>query len=108
MAYGLHKQSVQEGINARNGQAGLDVIAQHDSDSQTPGKGNWIALQCVPGAAPGTTAYTAQFIRLVSASSNIGDDLGATFMQPGDIIYGNFASVINHTDSNAILLGYRG
>tara|TARA_Y100001956_G_scaffold7938_1_gene6814 strand:- start:1157 stop:1483 length:327 start_codon:yes stop_codon:yes gene_type:complete len=108
MASGLQKYSVQEGINARNGQAGFDVIGEHDTNSQSPGSGNWIALQCVAAVTPGSTAYSAQFVQLVSASSNIGDDLGAVFLQPGDIIYGNFASVVNHTNSNATLLGYRG
>ena len=108
MASGLQKYSVQEGINARNGQAGFDVIGEHDTNSQSPGSGNWIALQCVAAVTPGSTAYSAQFVQLVSASSNIGDDLGAVFLQPGDIIYGNFESVVNHTNSNATLLGYRG
>ena len=37
-----------------------------------------------------------------------GDDLGTTFMQVGDVIYGDFASVVNHTDSTAALITYRG
>jgi hypothetical protein len=108
MAKGLQKHTVQEGLNARNGQAGFDVIAEHDTNSQTPGAGNWIALQCVAAVTPGTTAYSAQFVQIVSASSNVGDDLGTVFLQAGDVIYGNFASVVNHTNSNATLLGYRG
>ena len=30
------------------------------------------------------------------------------FLQPGDIVYGRFTGVVNHTNSNATLLGYRG
>ena len=108
MAKGLQKYTVQEGVNARNGQAGFDVVGEHDTNSQTPGSGSWVALQCVAAVTPGSTAYSSQFVQIVSASSNIGDDLGAIFLQPGDIIYGNFASVVNHTNSNATLLAYRG
>ena len=111
MASGLQKYSVQEGINARNGQAGFDVVAEHDSTVQTPGHGgHWIALQCVAKTAPLAVADTGALlmVRITAAVSNIGDDLGATFMQPGDKIYGNFASVVNHTDSTAMLIAYRG
>tara|TARA_R110000824_G_scaffold110418_1_gene258374 strand:+ start:2382 stop:2708 length:327 start_codon:yes stop_codon:yes gene_type:complete len=108
MAQGIHRQTVQEGINARNGQGGLDVVAEDNTASQTPGSGDWIALQCVAAVTPASTAYNLQFVQIVSAVSNIGDNLGTIFLQPGDIIYGNFASVINHTNSNATLLAYRG
>lgn len=113
MASGIHKYTVQEGINARNGQAGFDVIPEHDSNVITPGHGGiWIALQCVAKTAPVTdyTSGTAAglMVRITAAVTNLGDDLGATFMQPGDIIYGNFASVVNHTDSTAKLIAYRG
>tara|TARA_R100001594_G_scaffold144174_1_gene192945 strand:- start:36 stop:365 length:330 start_codon:yes stop_codon:yes gene_type:complete len=105
---GIHRHTVQEGINTRNGQRGFDVVGEHDTNSQTPGEGSWIALKCVAAVSPGSTAYASQFVQIVSAVSNIGDDLGAIFLQPGDIIYGNFASVVNHTNSNATLLAYRG
>jgi len=111
MANGLQKYSVQEGINARNGQAGFDVVAEHDSTVQTPGHGgHWVALQCVAKTAPAAVADAGALlmVRITAGVSNIGDDLGATFMQPGDIIYGNFASVVNHTDSTAMLIAYRG
>jgi len=32
MAKGLHQYTVQEGINAQLGQAGFDVVAEHNSD----------------------------------------------------------------------------
>ena len=110
MSKGLYEHSAQEGINARNGQAGFDVVSEHDSTLQTPGSGNWVALQCVAKTAPVAVADTGALlmVRITAAVSNIGDDLGATFMQPGDIIYGNFASVVNHTDSTAMLIAYRG
>ena len=36
------------------------------------------------------------------------DALTSVFLQPGDIVYGRFTGVVNHTNSNATLLGYRG
>jgi|TARA_B100000519_G_scaffold76485_1_gene65984 hypothetical protein len=109
MATGPNKYSAQEAANLEIGQAGFDVVAEHDSNSQTPDhSGSWIALQCVAAVTPGSTAYSAQFVQLVSATSNVGDNLGAVFLQPGDIIYGNFSAVVNHTNSNATLIAYRG
>ena len=114
---GLQQYTVQEGINARNGQAGFDIVPEHNSTVQTPGHGGrWVALQCVAITAPSTTrdytsasdAEAALMVRITAAVTNVGDDLGATFMQVGDIIYGDFASVVNHTDSTAALIAYRG
>ena len=108
---GLHQYTVQEGINAQLGQAGFDVVTEHDSDVQTPGHGGrWVALQCVAKTAPVAVADTGALlmVRITAAVTNTGDDLGATFMQVGDVIYGDFASVVNHTDSTAALIAYRG
>ena len=107
--YGTHKYTVQESSSLQIGQAGFDVVAEHDTNSQEPGHdGQWVALQCVAAITPASTTYALQFVQIVSAVSNTGDALGAIFLQPGDIIYGSFASVINHTNSNATLLAYRG
>ena len=111
MAKGLHQYTVQEGINAQLGQVGFDVVAEHNSTAQTPGHSRrWIALQCVAKTAPVGIADGAAIlmVRITAAVTNVGDDLGATFMQVGDIIYGDFASVVNHTDSTATLIAYRG
>ena len=114
MAVGLQKYTVQEAQNVGLGQAGFDVVAEHNSTVQTPGHGgHWVALQCVAKTAPavnyGADASTALLmVRITAGVTNIGDDLGATFMQVGDIIHGNFASVVNHTDSTAQLIAYRG
>ena len=105
---GIQKYTVQESYNLSLGQGGFDVVAEHDTNTQAPDSGCWIALQCVAAVTPGSTAYASQFVQIVSATSNIGDDLGAVFLQPGDIIYGNFSGVVNHTNSNATLLAYLG
>lgn len=109
MAYGIQKYTVQESNNLKLGQAGFDVIGEHNTNAQLSGSThNWVALKCIAAVTPGSTAYSAQFVQLVKATSAIGDDLGTVFLQPGDVIYGNFDSVINHTNSNATLIGYRG
>jgi len=111
MAVGLQKYTVQEAQNASLGQAGFDVVAEHNSTVQTPGHGgHWVALQCVAKTAPVAVADTGALlmVRITAGVTNIGDDLGATFMQVGDVIHGNFASVVNHTDSTAKLIAYRG
>ena len=111
MAKGLHQYTVQEATNAQLGQAGFDVVAEHDSDVQTPGHGGrWVALQCVAKTAPAAVADAGALlmVNITAAVTNVGDDLGATFMQVGDVIYGDFASVVNHTDSTAALIAYRG
>ena len=108
---GINGYTVQEGINLQLGQAGFDVVAEDDSTAQTPGhNGPWVALQCVAKTAPVAVADTGALlmVNITAAVTNIGDDLGATFMQVGDVIYGNFASVTNHTDSTAALIAYRG
>ena len=111
MAVGLQKYTVQEAQNVGLGQVGFDIVAEHNSTVQTPGHGgHWIALQCVAKTAPAAVADTGALlmVRITAGVTNIGDDLGATFMQVGDIIHGNFASVVNHTDSTAQLIAYRG
>ena len=105
---GLHKYTVQEGTNLQLGQAGFDVVAEHDTNTQSPDSGSWIALQCVAAVTPGSTAYASQFVQIVSAASNIGDNLGTVFLENGDVIYGNFSGVVNHTNSTATLIAYRG
>ena len=46
----------------------------------------------------------------IKVSSNVGDSHTSAdlFLIPGDILYGNFSGVINHTDSTAALIAYRG
>ena len=105
----IHKYTSMESSNLQLFQAGFDVVAEHNSNTQSPEEGNvFVALQCVGAVTPGTTAFEAQFVQISSATSQIGDNLGAVFLRPGDIIYGRFTGVVNHTNSNATLLGYRG
>tara|TARA_R110000824_G_scaffold107621_5_gene254000 strand:+ start:5169 stop:5489 length:321 start_codon:yes stop_codon:yes gene_type:complete len=103
----LHKYTAAEAANLQLFQNGFDVVGEHNSTAKTPGEGSyWVALQCVAAVTPGTTAYTAQFCQ-ITATCNTGDALTSVFLQPGDTIYGQFTGVVNHTNSNATLLGYR-
>ena len=105
---GKHAYSGNEVANLSIGQNGFDIVAEHDSNTQTPDQGSvWVALKCLAAVTPGTTAYSAQFVQLTATCEN-GDALTSVFLQPGDIVYGRFTGVINHTNSNATLLGYRG
>ena len=112
IVYGVHKYNTSEALILQLGQAGFDVVGEHDSTTQSPPDENgragvWIALQCLAAVTPGSTAYASQFCQL-TAACNEGDDLTSVFLQPGDIIYGSFSGVVNHTNSNATLLAYRG
>ena len=94
IVYGVHKYNTSEALNLQLGQAGFDVVGEHDSTTQSPPDENgragvWIALQCLAAVTPGSTAYASQFCQL-TAACNEGDDLTSVFLQPGDIIYGSF------------------
>ena len=73
--HGIQKYTVAESNNLQLNQKGLDVVAEHNSNTQEPGHGgSWIALQCIAAVVPTGTAYASQFVQLVSTTSNIGDD----------------------------------
>ena len=76
----IHKYTSMESSNLQLFQAGFDVIGEHNSNTQSPESGNvFIALQCVGAVTPGTTSFESQFVQIQSATSQIGDDLGAVF-----------------------------
>ena len=107
---GIQTYRANEALCLLIGQNGFDVVGEHDSTTQSPGDGatRWIALQCVSAIVPSSTAFASQFCK-IKINSNIGDSASSfLFMQPGDVIYSDIASVVNHTDSNATLLAYRG
>ena len=87
------------------GQLGFDVIAEHDSNYSTPSSGSWVAIQALGKDSSGTT----EFLKL-KVTSNIGDNITSSFFYliAGEIFYGNFASILNHTDSTATCVAYRG
>ena len=87
------------------GQNGFDLIAEHNTNTSTPDTGSWIAIQAL-GKGGGDAAV--EFLKL-KVTTNIGDDITSFFyMIPGEILYGNFNGIINHTDSTATCIAYRG
>ena len=101
----LHIYRINEALNLLIGQTGIDVIAEHDTNTSTPDTKSWVAIQALGKDASGTT----EFLKL-KVTSNIGDDITSAFFTliPGDILYGNFSCIINHTDSTAVCIAYRG
>ena len=102
----LYKYSAQEASNLLIGQNGFDVIAEHDTNYSNPSSSNhsWIAIQALGKDSSGTT----EFLKL-KVQSNIGDDVSSFFnLIPGEILYGNFSGILNHTDSTAVCIAYRG
>jgi len=101
----LHKYTQKESLNLLIGQNGFDVIAEDDTAVVTPDTGSWVAIQAL-GKGGGDEGV--EFLRL-KVNSNIGDSITSWFyMIPGEILYGNFSGIVNHTDSTATCIAYRG
>ena len=102
---GIRKYTAAEATSLAIGQLGFDVIAEHDTNTSEPDSGNWIAIQAL-GKGGGDAAV--EFLQL-KVNSNIGDSITSWFyMVPGEIFYGNFSGIINHTNSTATCIAYRG
>tara|TARA_Y100000401_G_scaffold84068_1_gene69362 strand:+ start:311 stop:625 length:315 start_codon:yes stop_codon:yes gene_type:complete len=102
----LYKYTEREASNLLIGQNGFDVIAEHDTNYSNPSSTNhsWIAIQALGKDSSGTT----EFLKL-KVQSNVGDDISSfIYLIPGEIFYGNFSGVLNHTDSTAVCIAYRG
>ena len=99
MAKGLYKYTASEALSLAIGQNGFDVIAEHNTNTVNPDTG---AL----GKGGGDAAV--EFLQL-KVTSNIGDSIDDFFyMVPGEILYGSFSGIINHTNSTATCIAYRG
>ena len=100
----LYKYTGQEAANLLIGQFGFDVIAEHDTNVASPDTGSWIAIQALGKDSSGTT----EFLKL-KVTSNVGDGIDSFFyLIPGELLYGNFSGIVNHTDSTAVCIAYRG
>jgi len=100
----LHKYTANEALNLLLGQNGFDIIAEHNTTVVTPDTNSWSAIQALGKDSSGTT----EFLKL-KVTSNIGDDISSFFnLIPGEILYGNFSGIVNHTDSTAVCISYRG
>lgn len=105
MGHGIQKYTAAEATALLIGQLGFDVIAAHDTNYSTPSSNNWVAIQALGKDSSGTT----EFLKL-KVTSNIGDDITSDYFYliAGEIFYGNFKSILNHTDSTATCVAYRG
>ena len=100
----LYKYTSTEASNLLIGQNGFDVVGEHDTTVVAPDTGSWIAIQALGKDSSGTT----EFLKL-KVTSNIGDGISSFFsLIPGEILYGNFSGIVNHTDSTAVCIAYRG
>ena len=100
----LYKYTQKEAANLLIGQNGFDVIAEHNTTVVTPDTGSWVAVQALGKDSSGTT----EFLK-IKVTSNVGDDISAFVnLIPGEILYGNFSGIVNHTDSTAVCISYRG
>tara|TARA_R100001594_G_scaffold135753_1_gene177686 strand:- start:140 stop:421 length:282 start_codon:yes stop_codon:yes gene_type:complete len=93
MANGLHKYTVQEGVNLQLGQAGFDLIAAGSTSAET---GTYVAIY-------NSSTNNAT----IDATSAVGDSLSSFVLLSGDIIYGNFTSIDCDT-ADVVLVCYRG
>ena len=99
-----YKYTEKEADNILIGQNGFDVIGEHNTTVVTPDTGSWVAIQALGKDSSGTT----EFLK-IKVTSNIGDNIDAFVnLIPGEILYGNFSGVVNHTDSTAVCIAYRG
>ena len=107
----LHKYTEKESLNLLIGQNGFDVIAEHNTTVVTPDTGSWIAIQALgKDNSDGESSPVAltEFLK-IKVNSNVGDNISAFVnLIPGEILYGNFSGIINHTDSTAVCIAYRG
>ena len=99
-----YKYTEKEADNILIGQNGFDVIGEHNTTVVTPDTGSWVAIQALGKDSSGTT----EFLK-IKVTSNIGDNIDAFVnLIPCEILYGNFSGVVNHTDSTAVCIAYRG
>ena len=100
----LYKYTEKEASNLLIGQNGFDVSGEHDTTVANPDTGSWVAIQALGKDSSGTT----EFLKL-KVTCNIGDNIDSFFnLIPGEILYGNFSGIVNHTDSTAVCIAYRG
>ena len=94
MATGPNKYTVQESNNLKLGQAGFKEL---DAAGNT-GDGNFVAFQII---GPGTPYEDNIDSATVGATCHVGDDLTATPLAVGTIIYGPFKRITMSSPSDA-------
>ena len=112
MANGLHKYTVQEGVNAQVGQGGWDIVTNNTVNSHT-----YIAITVLKGTRTSTdldgtgtddfeygSAYGT--VSATSVDTDLGDNLSTVEIPEGITIYGRWSAVTIGANDTAIV--YRG
>ena len=116
MANGLHKYTVQEGVNAQVGQGGWDIVTNATVNSHT-----YIAITVLKGTRTATdldggadavtqvdmeygSAYGT--VSATSVDTDLGDSLSTVEIPEGITIYGRWSAVTIGANDTAIV--YRG
>jgi len=106
MANGIHKFTVQEGVNAQLGQAGYDIIGSGGTINQTTNPNTeWVAIVVLTGSTDDGMNSTGS-ITATSVDTTIWDSLSTVAIPTGVTIYGRWNVVT--TASNDIAIAYRG
>ena len=105
MAIGMHKYSVQEGINTQLGQAGADVVTAATINQTTNSGVTWVAITVLTGNTDAGEHHTAA-ITTTSVDTSVWDSLSSTAVPVGATIYGRWSIVTAGTGDT--ILAYRG
>jgi hypothetical protein len=105
MAIGMHKYSVQEGINTQLGQAGADVVTATTINQTTNSGITWVAITVLTGNTDDGKNSTAA-ITTTSVDTSIWDSLSTTAVPVGTTIYGRWSIVTAGTGDT--IIAYRG
>tara|TARA_Y100001973_G_scaffold106325_1_gene183503 strand:+ start:2743 stop:3057 length:315 start_codon:yes stop_codon:yes gene_type:complete len=100
--YGLNSYTVQEGMNAKLGQAGFKELAS----AGNTGDGNFVAFYVTgKGSSSGTDDQAT-----IAATTHTGDDLTACIFTAGSLVYGPFKKITmsSPTDGDVHVLCYYG
>ena len=105
MANGIHKFTVQEGVNAQLGQAGADIVTATTINQTTNANTEWVAIQVLAGNTDAGEHHTAA-ITATSVDAAIWDSPSTLAVPVGVTIYGRWNVVTAGTGDT--IIAYRG
>ena len=106
MANGLHKFTVQEGVNAQLGQAGADIVTAATVNQTTNSGVNWVAITVLVGNTEVEDEYHTAVITATSVDTSIWDSPASLVVPVGITIYGRWSLVTAGTGDT--IIAYRG
>jgi hypothetical protein len=105
MPSGLHKYTVQEGVNAQLGQAGADIVTAATVNQTTNSGVNWVAITVLVGNTDAGEHHTAA-ITATSVDIGVWDSPSSLVVPVGTTIYGRWSLVTAGTGDT--IIAYRG